>query len=272
MRPRRVPRRAEGGCTKFARSNLRCGRGRGMGFVTVLLPFEGGIAAAGAVDGRGGGRSSGRGVDAAGPPREVAGGGGTFGLGPSMEFLFWHAGVWFPPFARSRAAPGRWQPPARCGTGCGAAGRGWCGARSGQRRSRVSSGLFGRSRRAASAASIWRQSGSYDGVIVDFDAGSAGRGTGVVGAWTCASGLRREAARRLPRPRIRARVRTWCHVTSPYNIVGWLFHSLCVTMAPGLGVGRLGASGGRYVSFITGTKVIHLLKLCKKAKFIIYRP
>jgi hypothetical protein len=33
-------------------------RGRGMVFVAVLLPFEGCLAAAGAVDGRGGGSSS----------------------------------------------------------------------------------------------------------------------------------------------------------------------------------------------------------------------
>jgi len=44
-------------------------RGRAMDFAVGLLPFQDGIAAAGAVGGRGGGRCSVLGVDAAGPPR-----------------------------------------------------------------------------------------------------------------------------------------------------------------------------------------------------------
>jgi len=92
---------------------------------------------------------------------------------------------------------------------------------------------------------------------------------GVVGAWTSASGLRRVAATRLPRPRkslfpfwewahpgIFGR---WGHVTSPQNMFGWLFRPLCVIMVYGLGVGRLGASG----SF----RSAHNVHLCeKKAK------
>jgi len=49
-------------------------RGRAMDFSVGLLPFQDGIAAAGAVGGRGGDRCNGLGVDAAGPPREAAGG------------------------------------------------------------------------------------------------------------------------------------------------------------------------------------------------------
>jgi len=86
-------------------------RGRAMDFAVGLLPFQDGIAAAGAVGGRGSGGCSGFGVDASKPPREAAGGERAVGLGPLsiiVGFFFLHAGAgaWFPPFARTRAAPG----------------------------------------------------------------------------------------------------------------------------------------------------------------------
>jgi len=79
---------------------------------------------------------------------------------------------------------------------------------------------------------------------------------GVVGAWVSASGLRREAARRLPRPRkgllggrpppgIFSR---WGHVTRSHIIIGWLFRPLCVTMTYGLRMSRLGASEECYIA------------------------
>jgi len=120
----REPRRAERGRAKCARSNLCCctaaapwiSRSACHHFRTasplLALSVAGGV-----------GRCSGLCVDAARPPREAAGGGGV-GLGPSMDF-FLHDGAWFLPFAGTRAAPGRRQPPARCSTGvvrrpCGA--------------------------------------------------------------------------------------------------------------------------------------------------------
>jgi len=39
----------------------------------------------------------------------------------------------------------------------------------------------------------------------------------------------------------------WGHVTRRQNIFCWVFRSLCMTMTYGLGVGRLGASGARYI-------------------------
>jgi len=183
-------------------------RGRAMDFAVGLLPFQDGIAAAGAVGGRGSGRCSGLGVDAARPPRKAAGRGRAVGLGPSIEF-FLHAGAWFPHCARKRAAPGRRQPPARCSTGFGAPLRGQC-RRSGpapwrcwgQRRARESSGLFGRSRRAADEASILGPSGSImTAELRPLTLARLAGVRGVVGAWVSASGLRREVARRLPRPR-----------------------------------------------------------------------
>jgi len=63
-------------------------RGRAMDFAVGLLPFQDGIAAAGAVGGCGSGECSGLGVDAAKPPREAAGGGRAVGLGPSIDFFF----------------------------------------------------------------------------------------------------------------------------------------------------------------------------------------
>ena len=50
-------------------------RGRAMDFAVGLSPLQDGIAAAGAVGGRGCGRCSELGVNAAGPLREAAGGG-----------------------------------------------------------------------------------------------------------------------------------------------------------------------------------------------------
>ena len=90
-------RRGAGRAAPRLRRNMRCGpggasagrgrsrkvrevelvllhRGRAMDFAVGLLPFQDGIAAAGTVGGRGGGRCNGLGVDAAGPPREAAGG------------------------------------------------------------------------------------------------------------------------------------------------------------------------------------------------------
>ena len=81
-------------------------RGRTMDFVVSLLPSQDGIAAAGAVGGRGGGRCSGLGVDAAGLPRKAAGGRARSVWGHRLIFFF-DGGAWFPPFARTRAAPGR---------------------------------------------------------------------------------------------------------------------------------------------------------------------
>ena len=43
-------------------------------------------------------------------------------------------------------------------------------------------------------------------------------------------------------------------MTRPHNIFGWLFRPLCVTMAYGLRMDRLGASGGRYI--------VHNVHLC----------
>ena len=225
-------------------------RGRAMDFAAGLSPFQDGIAAAGAVGGRGGGRWSELGVDAAGPPREAAGGGRAVDLGPSMILFFFHAGAWFPPFARTRAAPGRRQPPALCSTGCGAPVRGQC-RRSrpapwrcwGQQRARELSGLFGRSRRAADEASIWGPSGSI--TTAESRPLTLARLAGVrrvVGAWMGASGLRRETARRLPRPAPPGIFSRWGHVTRPHNIIGWLFRPLCVTIAYGLRMSRLGVS------------------------------
>ena len=98
-----------------------------------------------------------------------------------------------------RPTPGRRQPPARCSTGCGAPVRGQC-RRSGpapwhcwgQRRARESSGLFGRSRRAADEASIWRPSGSITTAESRRLTLARLAGVwGVVGAWMSASGLRK---------------------------------------------------------------------------------
>ena len=80
-------------------------RGCAMDFAVGLLPFQDGIAAAGAVGGRGGGRCSVLGVDAAGPPREAAGGRTRSAWG--HRWIFFDAGAWFPPFAKTRAASGR---------------------------------------------------------------------------------------------------------------------------------------------------------------------
>ena len=80
-------------------------RGRSMDFAGGFLPFQDGIAAAGAVGGRGSARCSGFGVDAARLPREAAGGGRAVGLGPSIEFFF---ACWcmFPAFCED--AGGTW--------------------------------------------------------------------------------------------------------------------------------------------------------------------
>jgi hypothetical protein len=116
----------------------------------------------------------------------------------------------------------------------------------------------GRSR-SVDLATVWLH---YDGGIAVFDAGSTGRGTG--GGWGvdervgAAEGGRQAApkAEKAPfwewaHPGIFGR---WGHVTSPQNIFGWLFRHLCVTMVYGLGLGRLGASGGRYI--------VHNVHLC----------
>jgi len=88
----RKPRRAEGGRAKCASASevelLLLHRGRAMDFAVGLLPFQDGIAAVGAVGGRGSGRCSGLGVDAAKPPREAAGGERAVGLGPLLDFSF----------------------------------------------------------------------------------------------------------------------------------------------------------------------------------------
>ena len=205
-----------------------------------------------------------------GGARPLEGARGRFGA--IDGFCFWHAGAWFPPFARTRAAPGRRQPPARCTTGFGASGWGerrrsrpapwryW-----GQRRARESSGLFGRSRRAADEASIWQPSGSIKTVESRCLTLARLAGVrGVAGAWVSASGLiRREAAKRLPRPRkcllggrpppvffsLGSRDQT-------PEYFGWLFRPLCVTTAYGLRMDRLGASGGFYI-----VHNVHLLML-----------
>jgi len=210
-------------------------RGRAMDFAVGLSPFQDGIAAAGAVGGRGGGTCSGLGVDAAGPPREAAGGGGAVDLGLSM-ILFFCMPVHGSRLLRGRArrlGDGSLRHAASrvVGRPCGASagdpvrhhGVVW-----GQRRARESSGLFGRSRRAADEASIWRPSGSI--TTAESRSSTLARLAGVwgvVGAWVGASGLRREAARRLPRPRKRFLgvdpppvFFRWGHVTRPQNIFG----------------------------------------------------
>jgi len=61
-------------------------RGRAMNFAVGLLPFQDGIAAAGTVGGRGGGRCNGLGVDAAGARGRWRA--RAVGSGPSMDFVF----------------------------------------------------------------------------------------------------------------------------------------------------------------------------------------
>jgi len=166
-------------------------RGRAMDFAVGLLPFQDGIAAAGAVGGRGGGTCSGLGVDAAGPPREAAGGGGAVDLGPSMILFFcmpvhgsrlpffcedaggtWEAaasgtlqhGLW-----GARAGP---VPTIRAGT------MALLGAAAGEGVERVVRSQSQGRRRSVDLATVWLH---YDGGIAAFDAGSTGRSTG--GGW-----------------------------------------------------------------------------------------
>ena len=181
------------------------------------------------------------------------------GLGPSIDFFF-DAGAWFPPFARTRAAPGRRQPPAHCSTGCGRARAGpvpaiqagtmaLLGAAAGEGVERVVRSLSQGRRRSVDLATVWLH---YDCGIAACDAGSTDRGTG--GGWGVdgASWPRRETARQLPRPRNSllggapppSMFSRWGHVTRLHNIIGWLFRPLCVTMAYGLRMSRLGASEG----------------------------
>ena len=83
-------------------------RGRAMDFAVGLLPFQDGIAAAGVVGGRGSGRCSGLAWCGCGEAAARGRWGGARGrFGTIVGFFFLHAGAWFPPFARTRAAPGR---------------------------------------------------------------------------------------------------------------------------------------------------------------------
>jgi len=114
-------------------------------------------------------------------------------------------------------------------------------------------------RRSVDLATVWLH---YDGGIAVFDAVSTGRG--MEGGWGmgerigAAEGGRQAAPKAEKRPfggsappSIFCR---WGHVTRPQNIFGWVFRPLCVTMTYGLGVGRLGASGARYI--------VHNVHLC----------
>ena len=108
-------------------------------------------------------------------------------------------------------------------------------------------------RRSVDLATVWLH---YDGGIAACDAGSTGRGTG--GGWGvderigAAEGDRQAAPKAekqpfggSPPPSIFSR---WGHVTRPHNIIGWLFRPLCVTMADGLRMSRLGASEECYIA------------------------
>jgi len=221
-------------------------RGRAMDFAVGLLPFQDGIAAAGAVGGRGSGRCSGLGVDAARPPREAAGGGRAVGLGPSIEFFF---ACWCMVPALCEDAGGTWEaaasgtlqhglwgaragpvPAIRAGT------MALLGAAAGEGVERVvRSQLQGR-RRSVDLGTVWLH---YDGGIAAFDAGSTGRGT--EGGWGvgerigAAEGGRQAAPKAEKKPfGGSAPPGIFCrlgHVTRPQNILsskspehtGWVF-------------------------------------------------
>jgi len=63
-------------------------RGRAMDFAVGVLPFQDGIADAGAINNHKNNRYNKLGVDEARLPREAAVGGRAVGLGPSIAFLF----------------------------------------------------------------------------------------------------------------------------------------------------------------------------------------
>jgi len=183
-------------------------RGRAMDFAVGLLPFQDGIAAAGAVGGRGSGRCSGLGVDAARPPREARGrwGGGARSVWGHRLIFFFARWCMVPAFCED--AGGTWEAAASgtlqhglWGARAGpvpaipAGTMALLGAAAGEGVERVVRSRSQGRRRSVDLATVWLH---YDGGIAAFDAGSTGRGMGVVGAWMSASGLRRETARRLP--------------------------------------------------------------------------
>jgi hypothetical protein len=105
--------------------------------------------------------------------------------------------------------------------------------------------------RSVDLATVWLH---CHGGIAAFDDGSTGRGTG--GGWGvdervgAAEGGRQAAPKAEKEPFYwesapRGILGRWGHVTTPQNMFGWFFRPLCVIMAYGLGVGRLGASGGQ---------------------------
>jgi len=108
-------------------------------------------------------------------------------------------------------------------------------------------------RRSVDLATVWLH---YDGGTVTFDAGSTGRGTG--GGWGvderigAAEGDRQAAPKAEKQPFLGPAppgiFSRWGHVTRPHNIIGWLFRLLCVTMAYGLRMSRLGASEECYIA------------------------
>ena len=235
-------------------------RGRAMDFAVGLLPFQDGIAAAGAVGGRGGGRCSGLGVDAVGLPREAAG-----GRARSVwchRLIFFKSRCMVPAFCKCKDARGAWEAAASgtlqhqlWGARAGpvpaiqAGTMALLGAAAGEGVERVVRSLSQGRRRSVDLATVWLH---YDCGIAACDAGSTDRGTG--GGWGVdgASWPRRETARQLPRPRNSllggapppSMFSRWGHVTRLHNIIGWLFRPLCVTMAYGLRMSRLGASEG----------------------------
>ena len=161
--------------------------GRAMDFTVGLLPIQGGIAAAGAVGGRGGGRCSELGVNAAGPPSEPAGAGARSVWGHHFFFLVCRCMV--PAFCED--AGGTWEAAAS-----GTLQHGLWGVRAGpvpaiqagtmallgelvgEGVERVVRSQPQGRRRSVDLGTVWHQ---YDGGIAIFDAGSTGWGTG--GGW-----------------------------------------------------------------------------------------
>jgi len=212
-------------------------RGRAMDFAVGLLPFQDGIAAAGAVGGRRGGRCSGLGVDAAGPPREAARGPTRLAWGHRWIFF----ACWCMVPALCEDAGGAWEaaasgtlqhalwgvragpvPAIRAGT------MALLGAAAGEGVERVVRSQPQGRRRSVDLGTVWLH---YDGGIAAFDAGSTGRGTG--GGWGvgerigAAEGGRQAAPKAdkkpfwgSPPPGIFFRLG---HVTRPQNIFGWVF-------------------------------------------------
>ena len=158
-------------------------RGRAMDFAVGFSPFQDGIAAAGAVGGRGGGRCSGLGVGAAGLPREAAGGRARSVWDHRLSFFFacWcmvpafceDAGGTWEAAASGRLQHGLWVaragpvPVIRAGT------MALLGAAAGEGVERVVRSQSQGRRRSVDLATVWLH---YDGGIAAFDAGSTGRG------------------------------------------------------------------------------------------------